>query len=75
MDRNHRTDLRAKNAHLAVKNQAYDKNKISLDFQLEQSNPISTELIKEINDLKREKKLLKEELALRIKSSNSGNGK
>ena len=51
MDRNHRTDLRAKNAHLAVKNQAYDKNKISLDFQLEQSNPISTELIKEINDL------------------------
>lgn len=51
MDRNHRTDLRAKNAHLAIKNQAYDKNKISLDFQLEQSNPISTELIKEINDL------------------------
>lgn len=51
MDRNHRTDLRAKNAHLAVKNQAYDKNKISLDFQLEPSNPISTELIKEINDL------------------------
>ena len=51
MDRNHRTDLRAKNTHLAVKNQAYDENKISLDFQLEQSNPISTELIKEINDL------------------------
>ena len=51
MDRNHRTDLRAKNTHLAVKNQAYDKNEISLDFQLEQSNSISTELIKEINDL------------------------
>jgi len=51
MDRNHRTDLRAKDAHLVIKNQAYDKNKISLDFQLEQSNPISTELIKEINDL------------------------
>ena len=51
MDRNHRTDLRAKNAQLAIKSQAYDKNKIRLDFQLEPSNPISTELIKEINDL------------------------
>ena len=35
----------------------------------------NVDLIKEINDLKREKKLLREELALRIKSSNSGNGK
>jgi len=51
MDRNHRTNLRAKNAQLAIKSQAYDKNKISLDFQLEKSNLISTELIKEINDL------------------------
>jgi hypothetical protein len=33
------------------------------------------DLIKEINDLKREKKLLKEELALRMKPNSTGSGK
>ncbi len=32
-------------------------------------------MIKEINDLKREKKLLKEELALRMKPNSNGSGK
>ncbi len=33
------------------------------------------DLIKEINDLKREKKLLKEELAIRMKPVNQNGGK
>jgi hypothetical protein len=50
MDRNHRTNLKTKEKQLVDRAQSY-KNNISIDNQIKLSNPMSAELINEINYL------------------------